>query len=1131
MDNHQDPGARAFRYAGFISYSQKDKKWAKRIHRALEAYRLPTGLPPELAQGKRLGRFFRDDDELAGAPSLSDALESSLDSAATLIVVCSPNSARSKWVDAEIRRFKSRGSSARVLAVIVEGKPDSPDPEVMCFPPSLLRRVDENGDLTEEPDEPLAPDANKEPFNRLITRLVAGLLGLEFDTLWQRAQRRRRRQQLLLGAAAVITAVGIGVGTMMYLHAEQDRKLAQIEQMRTESLNLAALAQQAMDEGRVDDALIASLDALPHDLHNPQRPITPQAVAALKRLMNTNFATGIVAQLDQAIDEIHLLPDGRLAVWLSDSSVRVLNPESGVTEWQSPEGSRLNWLGGSELAAMVDSDETLDSEGKIQVEHKIDVIDLVNGETLRQLRSDDNSWWMGPFAPLSPSADRVLLKRSVSAKEEEKDDLVVWQLPQPGDTAPVRVLGKIHGPQLADDELLGATFIDDETLLLSWGNPRSSVALWRLGEEQLHLITEENTPLHCDGQHLDKDRESWDSIAISQDRKYLSHARPIKDGGWCVQIWDTASGDPLKPMVLDRSGVGSAEVLSPGNVVTSASSRHYASARLWQHNDEYSGFACKSERVSQTLRPFVVDENRWLIDTNLNFSACIDDETIQAYSGRNFSVGHTFYGHSAAGALAFNPQKRQLFSAGSDGVIRAWDISRIQNTLPGDRLFTGGLISANGMVTARFQGTDYNFYTQLFNPDGEALSPPLPFAIKYSDLVEQQQELDRAQLLLNNGESLALMEASQCHFNCGSNEPYLLTLFRASDGKELAQIDRLYSGHFLSDIPLSLATTVNGNRLALPRRDGTIIELDTTTGEQLHSHTIDGWHTTEVAYINDNLWVMGSSQEEDYEKREVALFRVENTGNITQAWKHRAQSGQLHSSPSGRHLLLELSQAHLPGNPTLYVLLQANGEVQVVSMPEDIKLTSGRLEYAYFYANDTRLSLLESDGGAAAIDIDLTTGIASRIGTSLPSSMFDTWRVEDPLGRVAGSVDHNQLYLLPLPGQQPVCPEMNGRAADAATFSPDGRLFAIAEYYDHKLTIYDLESCTRIYSADFGLRNNGQMRFVDANSLWTIMDNGELRIIRLLSDLASMHREASELRKALGLAQVSSVETTHKQEP
>lgn len=122
------------RYAGFISYSQKDKGWARRIHKALEAYRLPTGLPGDVERPKRLGRFFRDDDELAGAPSLGAALEGALEDSGALIVICSPNSARSKWVDAEVRHFKQCRPDGKVLAVIVAGRPDTDDPELRCFP-------------------------------------------------------------------------------------------------------------------------------------------------------------------------------------------------------------------------------------------------------------------------------------------------------------------------------------------------------------------------------------------------------------------------------------------------------------------------------------------------------------------------------------------------------------------------------------------------------------------------------------------------------------------------------------------------------------------------------------------------------------------------------------------------------------------------------------------------------------------------------------------------------------------------------------------------------------------------------------------------------------------------------------
>src|SRR5215813_13667721 len=110
----------AHRYRGFLSYSQRDRKVARHLHRSLETYRVPTGIDVPLGPKRTLGRFFRDDDEMGASQSLGAALEGALDDAENLIVICSPAAAQSRWVDAEVRRFKRRGS-ARVFAVVAAG--------------------------------------------------------------------------------------------------------------------------------------------------------------------------------------------------------------------------------------------------------------------------------------------------------------------------------------------------------------------------------------------------------------------------------------------------------------------------------------------------------------------------------------------------------------------------------------------------------------------------------------------------------------------------------------------------------------------------------------------------------------------------------------------------------------------------------------------------------------------------------------------------------------------------------------------------------------------------------------------------------------------------------------------------
>ncbi len=212
------------RYRGFISYSQKDKRFAKRLHRALERFRLPGG--------KRLGRFFRDDDELGGSASLGAALQGAIQDSEDLIVIASPNSAGSKWVNEEVIHFKRLADPGKqVFAVVIDGTPNASEAALECFVPALRSHVSPDGRLTGEPDEPLAPDARKEPFNRLVTKLVAGLEDIPFDTLWQRQKRQARARFAM--ATAVIAAIAAPLG-LWALNATQalesrDRQLASLD--------------------------------------------------------------------------------------------------------------------------------------------------------------------------------------------------------------------------------------------------------------------------------------------------------------------------------------------------------------------------------------------------------------------------------------------------------------------------------------------------------------------------------------------------------------------------------------------------------------------------------------------------------------------------------------------------------------------------------------------------------------------------------------------------------------------------------------------------------------------------------------------------------------------------------------
>src|SRR5690349_13523496 len=102
-----------YKFWAFISYSSRDAAVAKKLHRALETYRIPRDLRGRPGRDgvvpDKLFPIFRDRDELPLASDLGTTITDALRASRYLIVLCSPNSANSRWVDEEVRTFKKMG--------------------------------------------------------------------------------------------------------------------------------------------------------------------------------------------------------------------------------------------------------------------------------------------------------------------------------------------------------------------------------------------------------------------------------------------------------------------------------------------------------------------------------------------------------------------------------------------------------------------------------------------------------------------------------------------------------------------------------------------------------------------------------------------------------------------------------------------------------------------------------------------------------------------------------------------------------------------------------------------------------------------------------------------------------------
>lgn len=221
----------AFRYKAFLSYSWRDKSAAEALHRALETWRPASngGAPP-------LRPIFRDRDEEAAGASLRAAIEDALDNSEFLIVVCSPNSAASIWVNREIAYFRKKRTPANILCYVIDGDPGS-----NAIPPALFFETDVDGTLSDQPiDAPLAADARADGDGVRMARLkiIAAMMNVGLDDLVRRdsVRRVRRLRRLLAGVSAVAVAfAGVAVYAMVQRNvAIKNEMRAKREAMKAE---------------------------------------------------------------------------------------------------------------------------------------------------------------------------------------------------------------------------------------------------------------------------------------------------------------------------------------------------------------------------------------------------------------------------------------------------------------------------------------------------------------------------------------------------------------------------------------------------------------------------------------------------------------------------------------------------------------------------------------------------------------------------------------------------------------------------------------------------------------------------------------------------------------------------------
>ena len=288
------------KYFVFISYSSKDNeddnKWAEWLRHELDHWHLPTTYHGRKPVQENLREVFRDRDGFCAGKEWDKQVEPILKESQNLIVICSPNAAKSEAVNKEVEFFINQGKEYSIFPFIVEG-----DCPAECFPRALKHSI-------------VGGDVNKDGGrDAAFIKVVAGMLGVDFSDLYNRYELDKAEQERI--------------------EHEKKEKL-QISQSRF----LAEKANSLVAEGDSYTASLLALESLP--INDPERPFVPEAEAAL-RYANRLHPGISLATIDSGtnynVNCVSFSPNGKLIATGITRYIKIWDVLSGALVVEIPE--------------------------------------------------------------------------------------------------------------------------------------------------------------------------------------------------------------------------------------------------------------------------------------------------------------------------------------------------------------------------------------------------------------------------------------------------------------------------------------------------------------------------------------------------------------------------------------------------------------------------------------------------------------------------------------------------------------------------------------------------------------------------------------------------------------------------
>jgi WD40 repeat protein len=239
----------------FISYSRKDEEFARNLEEALENYRLPKGVKTSLVSKNRLSVFRDKRDLVPVAGDYWKTIEGYLARSANLVVVCSPNSRPSEYVNHEIRTFLQSHEAKGIIPILLSGRPNNESeagPDEYAFPEALCAALSMPLALGFTEFQRARGKVNRGRYHDAWYTLLAKIFGAERAEIERQDAKRQARRRAIFAAvsAAIIAVLSVALVVTVISRQEVARQRDHMRHLLYASnMNLAQRASESGNAG------------------------------------------------------------------------------------------------------------------------------------------------------------------------------------------------------------------------------------------------------------------------------------------------------------------------------------------------------------------------------------------------------------------------------------------------------------------------------------------------------------------------------------------------------------------------------------------------------------------------------------------------------------------------------------------------------------------------------------------------------------------------------------------------------------------------------------------------------------------------------------------------------------------